>query len=570
MDRETLLTYIDRTPNIEFVSDLAPDKLSGDYAPLFLLECKLDVAGKSVPINLCVTKWFPQHLPLFFLDKYDTLGFLPHIEPKGSICYLEKESVYINTEEPEVVFQASVEMAVQTLEDGLNGTNHKDFREEFHVFWDRNTYRSSLHVMSFIDVGNEPKKIHILKNQKKAIVFDADKDIERQKKIHFGSKGPQAKSGIYIPLRLDCDVIPPKYDQIWSGTEFVNWLKPQVSDEHWQHLVDSILSKKAVKFEYLLLGIPRETGSTILIGVHLKPKKENPYPLLTDETNWGIDLLKIDRLDTPAFLPRGGAKLELQNKSVLLVGCGSVGSHLAIDLAKSGVGRLQLVDPDKIELENLQRFAIGFQFVGKAKVEAIKEHLDRNFLFTVTQSFKGKLEKFLDDKATDIKEYDLVISATGDPTMNLYLNKLANELDIPLLIGWNEPLGVGGHAQLSVPEQRGCYRCLYRNTYNTASFAAKEQPKPFHRKHLGCGEVYTPFSALDSIRTSVLMAQTAIAFLTGASNQAQIASWKGDKSDFESEGFKLSNRYTKQTQEEMNANRFGFVQDSCPHCSHLR
>ena len=421
--------------------------------------------------------------------------------------------------------------------------------------------------MSFINVGEEPKKIQLLKNQKKAIIFDIDKDIERQKSIHFNKKNPLAKSGVYIPLKLDCEIIPPKYDQSWTVDEFVGWLKPKVSDEHWQTLTKSILDKRPTRFEYLLLGIPRETGPTILVGIHLKPKKKTSYPLLANNTDWGLDLLRISRLDSPAFLPRGGAKLELQDKSILLVGCGSVGSHLAIDLSKAGIGTLQLVDNDKIKLENLQRFAIGFQYVGMPKANAIKEYLSKNYLYTFARSFEGTLEKFLDDQDTDIKNYDLVISAIGDPTMNLYLNKLAKKLNIPLLIGWNEPFGIGGHAQLSISNQVGCYRCLYRDTYNIASFAAKEQPKPFHRKHLGCGEVYTPFSALDSIRTSELMARMTISFLSGEDNQAQILSWKGEKTDFENQGFNLSTRFTKQTQDEINENRFGFVQERCPHCS---
>lgn len=305
-----------------------------------------------------------------------------------------------------------------------------------------------------------------------------------------------------------------------------------------------------------------------MIGLHLKPNKNKSlYPLLENDTGWGLDYLKITRLDAPAFLPRSGAKIGLQQKSVLLIGCGSVGSHLALELAKAGVRMIGLVDNDKIEFENLNRFSLGLQYVGMSKVNAIEEYINKNFLFTFAKSFETTFEGFLDKKSNDINNFDLVISATGNPTINQYLNKLSQELNFPLLIGWNEPFGIGGHAQLSIPNFSGCYRCLFRDTHNFASFAAKEQVKPFHKKHLGCGEVYTPYSALDSIRTSELMARLAISFLTGKRSQPQILSWKGESTDFEREGFKLSTRYIKQTQEEMNENRFKFVLTNCPHCS---
>lgn len=568
MDKETLLNYIASTQRIEYISDIDSAKKNKVESPLFSLICKLEVRNQIVPVALRITKWFPKHLPQFYLSNYDSLGYIPHILSDGSICYLEKESVYINTEKPKIVFQASVEMVIKTLADGLNGVNKNDFREEFNLFWRQNKFLSRLVVFSYINVEQKPKKIQIIRDRKKVVILDIGMNTERRKRIHFENKKPFLKSGIFIPLQLDCNIIPPKYDENWTVDEFANWLRPKISSEHWLNINESILNKNPERFEYLVLGIPRKTGSTILIAVHLKPNKRNPsYPLLIKDTGWGIDLLKVTRLDAPAFLRRGGAKVGLQEKSVLLVGCGSVGSHLALDLAKVGLGGLGLVDDDKIEFENLQRFALGFKYVGMSKVNAIEQYLNKNFLFTFAKSFESKLEGYLDKETNDIKIFDLVISATGDPTINQYLNKLSQKLNIPLLVGWNEPFGIGGHAQLSIPNFPGCYRCLFRDTYNFASFAAKEQPKPFHKKHLGCGEVYTPYSALDSIRTSELMARLAISFLTGKRSQPQILSWKGESTDFEREGFKLSTRYIKQTQEEMNENRFEFVLTNCPHCS---
>lgn len=567
MNKDVVINYIQETENIRLTSDyLEPEETDRSLPSLLSFNCVLKVDSTEVPVKLLITSDFPEELPKFFLSKFDELGFLPHIEPNGSICYLEKESVYINIEHPKAVFQASVELTIRTLSEGLNGVNKGDFREEFHVFWERNKYVSPLLVMSFIGVTDAPKIIHLIKNEKKAILFDTNRNVDRQKKIFFKTNPSLTKAAIYIPINKDCELVPPKYDSSWNIDEFVLWLKQKVSLENWNILVEKILNKNPTRFEYIILGIPRITGATLLVGVQLKPKRETNHPILAEGTNWGINLLEISRLDTASILPRGGANIDLQNKKVLLIGCGSVGSHVALMLAKTGLGSLYLVDNDKFHFDNVQRFSIGLKYVGKYKVEALKEYIEGNFVGTSVSISPNKIKDVLRTDALNLSGFDLIISATGDPAANFYLNKKLKNLKIPFIISWNEPYGIGGHALLSIDDLQGCYRCLFRDTYNISSFAAFEQAKPFYKKHLGCGEVFTPYSALDSIRTSELTVRLCNRFLTGKEVKPQIISWVGDNSEFLSEGYKLSTRYIKQTQDDMNKNKFDFINLECPHC----
>ena len=48
-------------------------------------------------------------------------------------------------------------------------------------------------------------------------------------------------------------------------------------------------------------------------------------------------------------------QLRLKNASVLLIGTGGLGSPAALYLAAAGIGRLGLIDPDTVDLSNLQR-----------------------------------------------------------------------------------------------------------------------------------------------------------------------------------------------------------------------
>ena len=72
---------------------------------------------------------------------------------------------------------------------------------------------------------------------------------------------------------------------------------------------------------------------------------------------------------------------ELQKKfaaaSVALCGAGGLGSNIAIALARAGVGRLKIIDFDKIEITNLNRQQYFADQIGLFKAQALKENLSR-------------------------------------------------------------------------------------------------------------------------------------------------------------------------------------------------
>src|SRR5512138_3747050 len=67
----------------------------------------------------------------------------------------------------------------------------------------------------------------------------------------------------------------------------------------------------------------------------------------------------------------------LAGKTVGIAGCGGLGSNCAVALARVGVGRLIIVDFDKIEISNLNRQYFFADQVGMPKVIALKENIGR-------------------------------------------------------------------------------------------------------------------------------------------------------------------------------------------------
>src|SRR6266850_6601955 len=69
----------------------------------------------------------------------------------------------------------------------------------------------------------------------------------------------------------------------------------------------------------------------------------------------------------------------MSSTSVLIAGCGSGGSQVALQLAMAGIRRFALFDSDVLEVENVIRHACGRRYIGQKKVDALADLLlDRN------------------------------------------------------------------------------------------------------------------------------------------------------------------------------------------------
>src|SRR5476649_1052952 len=110
---------------------------------------------------------------------------------------------------------------------------------------------------------------------------------------------------------------------------------------------------------------------------------------------------------------------KLKNASILLIGCGGLGSPLSMYLAAAGVGHLGLVDFDVTDFTNLQsQVAFGTSDVGRPKVEATKDRINSINPNVKVTTYRTKLSG---ENVLDIfKEYDIIIDGTDNfPTRYL-------------------------------------------------------------------------------------------------------------------------------------------------------
>ncbi|EAL1514702.1 thiamine biosynthesis protein ThiF [Campylobacter jejuni] len=100
---------------------------------------------------------------------------------------------------------------------------------------------------------------------------------------------------------------------------------------------------------------------------------------------------------------------KLKNGRVAVCGLGGLGSHVAINLARSGVGYLKLIDFDVIEPSNLNRQAYRVSDLGKFKTEALKEQISEINPYISVEICTLKIDE--DSLKSLFKDIDIVCEA---------------------------------------------------------------------------------------------------------------------------------------------------------------
>lgn len=159
-------------------------------------------------------------------------------------------------------------------------------------------------------------------------------------------------------------------------------------------------------------------------------------------------------------LPEMGmeGQAKLKEASVLVVGAGGLGSPASFYLVAAGVGRLGLVDFDRVELSNLQRQILyGSSDVGKPKLDVAKrrlEDLNPNVKITLHR------EPLTSGNAMEIvRDYDVVIDGTDNFPTRYLVNDVCVFQGKPNVYG--SIFRFDGQVSTFEASRGPCYRCLF-------------------------------------------------------------------------------------------------------------
>lgn len=113
----------------------------------------------------------------------------------------------------------------------------------------------------------------------------------------------------------------------------------------------------------------------------------------------------------------------LQDKRIMIVGLGSFGSQIAIELAKAGVGHFALMDFDRVELHNLSRHTATVSDLGRLKTDVIRNAILGKNPYADVELFPVDINKDLSLLYDEVGKADLVICATDNNTSRFNLSR---------------------------------------------------------------------------------------------------------------------------------------------------
>lgn len=238
----------------------------------------------------------------------------------------------------------------------------------------------------------------------------------------------------------DEEIIDEKFDDevvATSTDEFMTNFGSHKQSDFIANIPSHILDSDYVGYLY---GISREEtesfyvidfGQTNYPVIGYIANKNEPIP---DDIAFGIIVTRNDdgfecktttseqvgikRYDEQVNLfSRNGGLLEsgfMLDKCAIIIGCGSVGSFIAMQLARSGVGKFVLCDTDILEIHNICRHQCGFDDLGRYKVDAVRDKiLNINPKADITV-FRSVIQRIQMDVLLPFLGSNSIVIGTGD------------------------------------------------------------------------------------------------------------------------------------------------------------
>lgn len=169
----------------------------------------------------------------------------------------------------------------------------------------------------------------------------------------------------------------------------------------------------------------------------------------------------------------GSGQIRLKSAHVAVIGGGGIGSPALQYLAAAGVGRLTVIDDDKVDLSNLQRQTLfGDGDIGAPKVDAAARALHRLNPHVVVMPVEARVDAANAPKL--LANADVILDGCDNFATRLAVSDAAQALRIPLVSA-----AVGQfEGQLAVfrgwEADKPCYRCLVGSDPDRAEASCAE------------------------------------------------------------------------------------------------
>jgi hypothetical protein len=499
----------------------------GDVAS-FEYALPADFAGVERTIRIGFPAGFPAR-PLRISVEPSPWLVWPHAMRDGLCLFGVRQRPASGTQE-EVVDESMRrlgQLVALVMPDGDPVRRQRELDDEITAYWNQQIPATSAQLM-LLKRPNATTPLLALsdtrpgRGARESLWLAQDKaDLMRHWKRLTGETRPvrePAVAAFYLPLVSTPDARLPAAGDLHA------WLDGRAQATDLAALRTWDEESAALTLRWLVLKLPGEGAplhyAFVLRGAGMKrdghktygrrAARRAPHETLGSTQLRALEWARIHVLDRSQVHSRDVelAKHDLAAARVVVVGAGSLGSAVATQLARAGVGHLALVDPELLEDANLGRHALGMDDLGYFKAQALRDRLRRDVpTVDVTAILDHVQFAYAKDPAV-FQRADLIISTTADWPSELALWGLkAQGASWTFLQAWSEPYAHIGHAF----DGRSLFDASGRFHHKMSQW-----PEDGIRALPGCGASYIPGGPVALTAIAATVAQAANRALTSA------------------------------------------------------
>lgn len=476
---------------------------------------------------------FPFEVPRIALVDRPPYLTWPHVESDGVLC--------LPTDQDMTRIGASVEIVQQLLSEAATlvencerGENLDDFRSEFLSYWRSDA--DAPRVYSLLSPPERSGVAFVHRLQGLYVVADDQNDLLRWLDHAYPARHAnrlqidRRRVDPVLLIRTDAPLAPSEYPtdsadiiRLVAGAGLQAELQ-RMASEQWQRIV-VLFASSTLRGPVFAAAVLKSRATSrfrppLDVEHGFRPGR-TPPPIKARRFLGSVRPFKaaVERVDASWIHGRDGDPdlTTLRAARVVMVGCGSIGSLVAMALAQAGVGALDLLDPQVLAAANVGRHALGVAEINQSKSKALEGLLRSDYPHML--SVRGHHEEwqaFAHREPEIFASADLIISSIGDfgpeAALNDWRRRASGRPD--MLFGWTEPYAVAGHAVGLIGEE-GCLGCGL-NEWGEPSLPVAAWPKGTGRRgEPACGVMFQPYGPTELSHVSALIAEAAIDILLG-------------------------------------------------------
>jgi sulfur-carrier protein adenylyltransferase/sulfurtransferase len=506
-----------------------------------------DFPGGLRRLDVIVTAGFP-FVParIALVDRPRFLTW-PHVEKDGVLC-LFPDTTTMSVDEPYDGIAALLKEAFAMVEDAIAGKLEDDFRTEFLTYWNHAQRGDGGTVLSLLDPGPPSRRVRVWEGVNQTIIAENDEQLRawlRNAAPKVATSKIKPRTGAFVWL----DRVPTPAEYPSSAGDVYALAEHNGAAE----LLDELL-REALPRSFVSFGTLADSGPALATVVVKRPAVVRGRDPLTAGFRPSIvpehvarsrffggercDRHSIERVD-PAWIhgrDRDARVPRLGGSVVALLGCGSVGAPVAHALARSGIGKLILVDKQVLKSANVGRHPLGVESIDDHKSAALARQIRAALPHVEVVHHVTDVQELLLRDDGPLAGADLIVSAMGDWPAESLLDEwhAAHGRRVPVVYGWTESYAAAGHAIVIAAPGDSLRAGL--DAYGTPHLIAARWAQDPRRYEPACGAAFDPYGPVELGFVTSMVAQTALDALLGQVRSGTHRIWLARRAAVEAAG----------------------------------